>query len=78
MGTYRLRLLFENRAGHAAHIEVVSSMLDDEGRQILTPECRSIGELEHHVGRLKEDLDRALVEARRKFAKPRPPLFPEK
>ncbi|MET0396959.1 MAG: hypothetical protein ABW277_09075 [Longimicrobiaceae bacterium] len=77
MDDYRLSLLFENRGGHVARIEVMSIIHEPQGHHVVTQECRSIEELEDCVGLLKQDLDRALKEARRKFAQPQPPPFPD-
>ena len=74
MDPYSLDLRVENVLGRVAHIEVVQMATSRGGRRFISPELRTIGELEYHVKRLKDDLDRILATGRREFAKPQPPL----
>ncbi len=53
-----------------AHI-VLSTVIRDNDRILLSPECRTIGEVEHEVDKLKDELDRILDEARRKLGSER-------
>ncbi|MEX0908095.1 MAG: hypothetical protein WD054_07170 [Gemmatimonadota bacterium] len=74
---YRLDLLVQNHLGRVAHVFVDNWTEDDQGKILLSPECRTFGELEHAVQRLKDDLDQVLKDGRKEFAKPRPPLYAE-
>jgi nicotinate-nucleotide pyrophosphorylase len=71
----RLRLLFDNHLGHVAHIQVVNSMTDQQGRLVVSPECRTLSELEHAADRIRGDLDRIVKAAEKKFKAPQPPLY---
>jgi len=73
----RLDVLFENHLGRTAHIVLASSSSDGRGNTFLSSECRTLGELTHALNRIREDLDRIEAEAKKEFAKPRPPLFAE-
>ena len=65
-------LLFESTltapVPDTAYARIALSSFSREGDHIvLSEECRSIGELEHAVRHLKDDLDRVLAEAYKKF-----------
>lgn len=49
-----------------AHI-ALGSCLHEKGEILVSPECRTAGEVEAAASRLKADLDRVVAEARRKF-----------
>jgi hypothetical protein len=42
---------------------------DDDGDVLLTAECASMAEFEANVAMLRSDLDKIVVEARKRFAK---------
>lgn len=49
-----------------AHI-ALGSCLREKEQILVSPECRTAGEVEAAASRLKADLDRVVAEARRKF-----------
>lgn len=66
---YEIKLHFEwddeMKMAHA-WIDAGGPFVDDTS---LTSDCASLTELEHNVADLKEKLDKAVTQARRKFAK---------
>ena len=54
-----------------AHIALSSWSVDKDKHILVSPECRTEGEVRAAVDNLKEDLDRVLAQARRRFAKAR-------
>jgi hypothetical protein len=54
-----------------AHIALSSWTVDKDQRILVSPECRTEREVREAVYYLKEDLDRVLAQARRRFAKAR-------
>ena len=75
MNTYSLDLSFRDDAkstlGHPPIAEIYVmrySRRSDDGPPLITPECVTIGELEYHVDRLKEELEAIRKKARAKFS----------
>ena len=76
--TYSLRLDFwspyplkkGDLPGNAiAHVAIKrSSRATEEGPPLITPQCVTLGELEYHIDRLKEELEEIRKEANKKFA----------
>lgn len=54
-----------------AHIALSSWSVDKDQRILVSPECRTEREVRESVDCLKEDLDRVLDQARRRFAEAR-------
>lgn len=72
---YRIEMIYAPHAGHTVHVALAKWMTDSDGRILLSPECRTIEELQYAVTRLKEDLDQIEREGVRRFEQPRPPLY---
>lgn len=78
--TLGLKFVFPSLSGASAYIVPTSYSTDDAGLVRLTPSASSIQELEAYAAMLHADIDRAVTEARKRFAKAAeaapPPLFP--
>ena len=75
--TYSLDLVFlspyplkkDDLPDHAiAQVLVKTLTRDEDGHILITPQCVSLRELEHHINRLKQELDEIRKVAKRKFA----------
>ena len=64
-----LKFEYPSLSGASAYVAVRMHTRDEDGAILITPECASLKELETNVAILKDDLDKILAEARKRFAK---------
>lgn len=64
-----LKFDFPSLSGASAYVIPCMYSQDGDGSILLTPECASIEELEANVAIIRRDLDKIIVEARKRFAK---------
>jgi len=73
---WKVGIAHEEYVGHT--VRLVLEEFTRVGDEVcLSPECRSIDEVEHYANRLKQTIDLAVSHARREFAKALPPHFSE-
>jgi len=71
-------LQYDAFLGHTVHLVLQEWSTGEDGTIYLSPECRNINEIETWAEKRKTEIDRAVRTAKRKFAMPDPPLFPNR
>jgi hypothetical protein len=76
-----LKFMFPGPTGNAsAYVVPRMYSQDGDGTILLTPESADLSELESYVSSMRDDLDKILIEARKRFAKAEAagpqPIFP--
>lgn len=72
---WKIGIAYKEKMGHTVRLVLEEwTRIGDE--ICLSPECRTIEEVEHYADRLKTTIDEAVGRARQEFAKPLPPLPP--